>query len=109
MKRYNIFNGEIFPHLIGKKLREIARLEKSSFVIVTSYGSTSGRSQSKVKALSSLRAMKKEGLISGYFPGEVKTTILKENSSYYHDKIKYESIVKNDKDYGNDGVIFIFK
>lgn len=24
MKRYNIFNGEIFPHLIGKKLREIA-------------------------------------------------------------------------------------
>ena len=52
--------------------------------------------------------MKKEGIIKGFLPGEVKTKLLKENDTYYEDKSKYKDIIKNDPDWGNDGIIFIF-
>ena len=51
--------------------------------------------------------MKSEGLIKGFLPGEVKTKLLKQSDYFYEDKLKFVSELKNDPDYGNDGIIFI--
>lgn len=108
MKTYKDFHGDIPKTEIGKRLREILKIEKKSFKILTGYGSTTGKSTSKQAALSSLSRMKKEGLIIGYIPGEVKHQLLTETSSFYQMKQQFETILKTDSDYGNDGIIFIF-
>lgn len=108
MKVYPIFHGELLPSEVGKKLREIVKTEKSSFKIMTGYGSTTGISKSKQIALTTLKNLQKEGLIAGYFPGEVKNQVLNSTSQYYLSKLKYESSIKRDSDYGNDGIIYIF-
>lgn len=108
MKTYKEFHGDIQISEIGKELRRIVSVEKKAFKIMTGYGSTSGASQSKVSALKSLKNMKKEGLIKGYLPGEVKNILLNENSPYYETKLTYESQIKSDVDFGNEGVIFVF-
>lgn len=108
MKIYNDFYGETPIKQIGKKLREIVKKEKKSFKVLTGYGSTSGISQSKNAVIKSLSKMKREGIINGFFPGEVKHMLLTTTSPYYESKLKYEKEVKNDSDYGNDGVVFIF-
>lgn len=107
MKVYNEFHGEIFINNIGKRLREIARIEKS-FKIMTGYGSSSGESKSKNAAIKSLSKMKNEKLIKGFFPGEVKNQLLDSSSKYYEDKQNFSHLVRDDNDYGNDGIIFIF-
>lgn len=108
MKKYDEFHGEIPITVIGKRLREIVKLEKTSFKILTGYGSISNGSKSKQAAIKSLTKMKKEGLIKGFFPGEVKTKLLKENDYFYEDKLKFGNDLKNDPDFGNDGILFIF-
>ena len=108
MKTYSQFHGEFLISEIGKELRKIVKIEKVSFKILTGYGSTSGSSRSKIAVLKSLGKMKKEGLIKAYLPGEIKDQILLDNSPYYNDKLKYESILRSDKDFGNDGIIFVF-
>lgn len=108
MKTYEEFHGNIDIKEIGKKLRELVKKEKAPFKILTGYGSTCGKSQSKQAAIKSLSKMKREQLIKGFFPGEALTQLLTEKSPYYQDKLKYQSLVKNDKDYGNEGIIFIF-
>ena len=107
MKLYTEFHGNIEIKNIGKRLREISKIEKS-FKIMTGYGSTNGVSLSKTAAIKSLNKMKKEGVIKGFFPGEVKNLLINETSNYYSDKQNFSQIVKNDPDYGNDGIIFIF-
>ncbi|MGL4949921.1 MAG: hypothetical protein ACRC5M_06035 [Anaeroplasmataceae bacterium] len=109
MKTYKQFHGNIEQSNIGKELRNINKLEKSHFKVLTGYGSTSGTSASKSSVLKSLSIMKKEGLIKGFLPGEVKHQILKETSLLFNTKLEYEHIIKKDQDYGNDGIIFIFK
>ncbi len=108
MKTYTEFHGQIPPQDIGRRLRDIVKKEKTSFKIMTGYGASSGQSNSKKAALSSLRNMKKQGLISAYLPGEVKHHLLKESSSYYPTKMLYETQIRDDKDYGNDGIIYVF-
>ena len=108
IKTYKEFHGEIPISDIGKELRKILNQEKSSFKIMTGYGSKTGKSSSKNTALKSLGKMKKEGLIKGYLPGEVKELLLSENSPYYEAKLQYEALLKSDKDFGNDGIIFVF-
>ena len=108
MKTYREFHGELKASNIGKRLREIVKQEKSSFKLLTGYGSTTGISKSKAAAIKSLMKMKKEGLIEDYFPGEIKTKLLDATSQFRNAKLKYESLVKSDPDYGNDGVIFVF-
>lgn len=108
MKTYRQFHGEILISEIGKELRDIVKREKSAFKILTGYGSSSGKSNSKHAALKSLRNMKKQGLIKGYCPGEVKNQLLSDNSPFYETKSLYESVLKNDSDFGNDGIIFVF-
>lgn len=108
MKTYRQFHGTFLLSHIGQELRNIVKNEREAFKILTGYGATSGHSQSKIRALKSLAKMKKEGMIAGYFPGEVKSILLTETSAYYHSKITYEKIVKSDSDYGNDGIIFVF-
>ena len=108
MKVYKDFHGETLITDIGKRLREIVKEEKNDFKIMTGYGSTCGRSKSKSASLKSLAKMKKEGLIKDYIPGDALSSILTTNSPYYETKQKYHSLIKNDPDYGNDGIIFIF-
>lgn len=108
MKTYTEFHGEIPIKDIGKRLREIVRTTKTSFKILTGYGSTGATSKSKFAAITSLTKMKKEGLIKAFLPGEVLTKILMSNDPYYTDKQKYQNVIKNDSDYGNEGIIFIF-
>ena len=108
MKTFREFHGETPITWIGKRLREIVRAEKKSFKILTGYGSTSNSSKSKQAAIKSLSKMKSEGLIKGFLPGEVKTILLTEKDYFYEDKLKFGSELKNDPDYGNDGIIFIF-
>ena len=108
MKTYKQFHGEVLITDIGKELRSIANIEKTSFKILTGYGSSTGQSQSKHAALKSLRNMKKKGLIKGYLPGEVKHQLLAETSPFYEAKEMYANIIKSDSDYGNDGIIFVF-
>lgn len=108
MKIYREFHGEIPITYIGKRLREIVKTEKRSFKILTGYGSTSNISKSKHAAIKSLTNMKKEGLIKGFLPGEVKTKLLSSKDYFYEDKVKFQNAIRNDPDYGNDGIIFIF-
>ena len=108
MKTYNEFHGEIPISDIGKYLREIVKKEKTSFKILTGYGSTSNISKSKQAAIKSLTKMKNEGLIKAFLPGDVLTKLLTEKDNYYYDKMKYKDLIKSDPDYGNDGIIFIF-
>lgn len=108
MKTYKQFHGDIQITEIGKELRRIATIEKSNFKILTGYGSTTGASQSKHAALRSLSKMKKQGIIKGYLPGEVKHLLLPDSSPYYHTKLDYESILKSDSDFRNEGIIFVF-
>lgn len=108
MKTYKEFHGDINISDIGKELRKIVSTEKKSFKIMTGYGSTTGNSISKGSALKSLKNMKKEGLIKGYLPGEVKYILLNDNSPYYETKLTYESQIKSDVDFGNEGIIFVF-
>lgn len=107
MNIYN-FHGEIEISNIGKELRKIIFSEKLAFKILTGYGSTCMISKSKNAALKSLMALKKQSLIKGFFPGDVRHTVLDQSSPYYEDKIKYSNIVKKDEDYGNPGIIFVF-
>lgn len=107
MKTYREFHGEIPISDIGKRLREIAKRDNTSFKILTGYGSTSQVSKSKQAAIKSLNKMKKEGLIKGYLPGEIKYKILTQKDCYYEDKITFQDLIKNDPDYGNDGIIFV--
>ena len=108
MNIYKEFHGEIEISSIGKRLREIVKQEKKSFKILTGYGSTSKKSKSKEAALKSLSKMKKENLIKGFLPGEVKYKLLSKNDNFYEDKMNYADTIKNDPDYGNDGIIFVF-
>lgn len=108
MKTYQQFHGQIPISEIGKELRQILNQEKHAFKILTGYGSTGGRSQSKQAALKSLRNMRKSGLIKGYLPGEVKNQLLLDNSPYYETKLNYEKTLKSDPDFGNEGIIFVF-
>ena len=108
MKTYKEFHGELLITDIGKRLREIVKQEKTSFQILTGYGSTSNSSKSKQAAIKSLRKMRSEGLIKGFLPGEIKSKFLKQGDYFYEDKLKFVSELKNDSDYGNDGIIFIF-
>jgi len=107
MKIYREFHGNIEVKNVGKRLREICKTEKM-FKIMTGYGSVSGSSKCKNAALKSLSKMKIEGVVKGYFPGEIKNMLLDSNSIYYEDKLIFNNIVKNDPDYGNDGIIFVF-
>ena len=107
MKIYREFHGETPINDIGKRLREIAKSEKKSFKILTGYGSTSMISKSKCASIKSLSKMKREGLIKGFLPGDVKTKLLTEKDYFYDDKLKYGNALKNDSDYGNDGIIFV--
>lgn len=108
MKTYTEFHGNILISNIGKELRNIAKKEKTAFKVLTGYGSTTGYSKSRSAVLKSLASMKKEGIIKGYFPGEIKLQLLTDKSPYYDSKVNYESIVKSDFDYGNEGIIFVF-
>ena len=108
MKTYKEFHGDLSIKDIGKRLREIVRIETKSFKILTGYGSTSNGSKSKQAAIKSLTKMKSEGLIKGFFPGEVKNKLLKQNDLFYEDKLKFGNDFKNDPDYGNDGIVFVF-
>ncbi len=108
MKIYKQFHGEILISEIGKELRRIVNIEKKPFKIMTGYGSESGKSNSKQAALTSLIKMKKAGIIRGYFPGGIKDQVLDSSSPYYEFKLDFGNSVKNDSDYGNEGIIFIF-
>ncbi|MBN2504998.1 MAG: hypothetical protein JXB20_06630 [Bacilli bacterium] len=108
MKTFTQFHGTTFIQDIGKELRSIVRNEKNSFKIMTGYGSSTGTSKSKTAALRSLAKMQSEGLIKGYFPGEVKNMLLSSDNPFHEAKMTYGQTVKNDPDYGNDGIIFIF-
>ena len=112
MKTYKEFHGQIQLSDIGKQLRVIAKSEKSSFKVMTGYGSESGSSKSKEAVLKSLSNMVKEGMIKGYLPGEVKDHLITPTSKlsrYLEDKLKFESLIKKDLDYGNTGIVFVFK
>ena len=108
MKTYKQFHGEIEINQIGKELRTIIKTEHNNFKILTGYGSTSGKSLSKQAVIKSLSKLKKEGLIKGFLPGEVKYQLINSNSYLYEDKMKYSDIIKNDSDFGNEGIIFVF-
>ena len=108
MKTYTEFHGETKITDIGKRLREIVKIERYSFKILTGYGSTSLISKSKLSAIKSLTKMKKEGLIKGFLPGDIKHKLLTADDFFYGDKLKYQDKIKNDTDFGNDGIIFVF-
>lgn len=108
MKIYKDFHGEIPINQIGKRLREITKIERGPFKVLTGYGASKGKSESKNAVLKSLRKMKQEKLIDDYFPGEILSQLLNETSTWYKAKIKYFEMLKKDSDFGNDGVIFLF-
>ena len=108
MTTYTEFHGEIPISDIGKRLREIVRTTHTSFKILTGYGSTGTSSKSKQAAIKSLTKMKKDGIIKAFLPGEVLTKLLTDKDYYYADKVKYQNVIKGDKDIGNDGIIFVF-
>jgi hypothetical protein len=96
----------------SKSSIEFFKSEKSSFKVMTGYGSESGSSKSKEAVLKSLSNMVKEGMIKGYLPGEVKDHLITPTSKlsrYLEDKLKFESLIKKDLDYGNPGIVFVFK
>ena len=108
MKTYEQFHGFLEAKEVGKELRKIVKEEKDDFKILTGYGSTCGLSKSKVAALKSLKKMKSEGLIKAYLPGEIKYKLIDCNSQYYFDKLKYVKVIKDDKDFGNEGIVYVF-
>lgn len=108
MRTYKEFHGDLPISDIGKELRRILKMEVHHFKVLTGYGSTTGSSKSKTMVLKSLSKLKKDALIQGYFPGEVKNEPLTSQSPYCEAKMQYGSLVKNDPDYGNDGIIFVF-
>ena len=109
MKTYD-FHGSIEPTEIGKEIRRICREEKESFKLLTGYGSTSGTSKSKNAAMKSLGKLKREGIVKDYFSGDVLSTLQTNIDSYeFIVKNKYIQKLKNDKDFGNDGIIFVYK
>ena len=55
-----------------------------------------------------LTKMKKDGIIKAFLPGEVLTKLLTDKDYFYIDKLKYQNVIKGDKDIGNDGIIFVF-
>ena len=108
MRTYD-FHGSIEIAEIGKEIRRICKLESSSFKLLTGYGSVSGVSKSKNAAMKSLAKIKKEGLVKDYFSGDALSKLqTNENSYEYHIKNTYGQRLKNDKDFGNDGIIFVF-
>ncbi len=108
MKTYKQFHGEIEINQIGKELRNIVRTEKDNFKVLTGYGSTSGKSLSKQAVIKTLTKLKKEGLIKGFLPGDIKYQLVNSNSYLYEDKMKYCDIIKHDSDFGNEGIIYVF-
>lgn len=106
MHLYKEFHGEMPIKEIGQMLRNIVR-KGENFKILTGYGSQSSISKSKNQAIKCLINMKKEGLIKGFLPGGLKQ-LLSTTSPYFSDKIKYASLIKNDVDYDNEGIIFVF-
>lgn len=108
MKTYKQFHGEIEINQIGKELRNIVRVEKDNFKVLTGYDSTSGKSLSKQAVIKTLTKLKKEGLIKGFLPGDIKYQLVNSNSYLYEDKMKYCDSIKNDNDFGNEGIIFVF-
>ena len=90
MKVYEEFHGNMVISKIDSQLRQLVKREKKSFKILTGYGSTGGFSNSKSTALKSLAKLLNEGLIKGYFPGEVKNNLLNLKSPYYDSKLKFE-------------------
>lgn len=107
MKTYDQFHGEVDITDIGKELRIIIS-KGENFKILTGYGSTSYTCKSKTAALKSLANLKKSGAIKGFFPGEIGYKLLTDKDPFYQDKQQYGPLVKNDRDYGNDGIIFVF-
>ena len=108
MNTYNEFHGNIQASDIGKRLREIAKKE-TAFKIMTGYGSSSGKCQSKKAALNSLKKMRQEGLITAYIPGEKVTELIANSNDPYRDvKERYKDILRTDRDSGNDGIVFVF-
>ena len=106
MKIYDEFHGETQINAIGKRLREIVKIEKRSFKVVTGHGSSTGVSRSKSAALRSLGKMKKEGLVKGFFPGD--SVNISKKDQYYQDRQTFSGLVNGDKDYFNPGIIFVF-
>ncbi|MDR1793885.1 MAG: hypothetical protein LBR25_00605 [Erysipelotrichaceae bacterium] len=105
---YRQFHGQLLISDIGKELRRIAKIERGTFKILTGYGASTGVSQSKQAALKSLANMKREGLIAGYLPGDIRNQALSISSPFYDTKSKYWPQIKTDPDYGNRGIIFVF-
>lgn len=108
MKLYEQFHGETAITNIGKEIRDILKDEQRDFKILTGYGSISNICLSKQAAIKSLTKLKKEGRIKGFLPGEIKYQVIDNKSPYFEDKSKYVNRIKSDKDYGNEGVIFVF-
>lgn len=108
MKTYD-FHGTMEILEIGKEIRSICKIEKNSFKLLTGYGSSSGISKSKNAANKSLSKLRKEKLIKDFFAGDVLTKPQTNQDSYeYYIKQEYGQRLKGDKDFGNDGVIFVF-
>ncbi|MCF0150395.1 MAG: hypothetical protein HUJ80_03185 [Firmicutes bacterium] len=109
MKMHDL-HGTVEQDQIGKKLREYASSGESEFKILTGYGSTSGKCQSKATALRVLGKMKREGLIKAYLPAEKCKAVLWTTDSFYETKQQYQKRLASDRDaqIGNDGVIFVF-
>jgi hypothetical protein len=109
MKTYD-FHGSIDLSNIGKEIRQLLKIESKSFKLLTGYGSSSGVSKSKLKALTSLSKLRQEGLIKDYFSGDVLSRLQTNPESYeYQVKMLYAERLKQDKDFGNDGIIFVFR
>jgi hypothetical protein len=109
MKIYD-FHGSIDTTDIGKEIRKICREERISFKLLTGYGSSGGFSKSKNAAMRSLGKLKREGVVRDYFSGDVLERLHTNINSYeYKVKNKYIEKLKNDNDFGNDGIIFVFK
>lgn len=108
MKTYDI-HGTIEISEIGKEIRRICKIEKTSFKLLTGYGASSGISKSKIAAKKSLAKLKKEKIVKDYFSGDVLASLQTNEDSYeYYIKTEYSQRLKNDKDFGNDGKIFVF-
>lgn len=108
MKTYN-FHGTIELSEIGREIRNICAKEKNAFKLLTGYGSSTGTSKSKTAALKSLSKMRKEGIIKDYFGGEVLTKLQTVSNTYeYEVKSRYAQTLKTDRDFGNDGIIFVY-
>ena len=107
MNIYKQFHGDIPTDRIGQELRRINKTEKGIYKILTGFGSTTGICKSKESAIKALRKMKKEKMIKGFIPADKLTQLLQGRDEFFDLKVEYDKILKRDKDYGNDGVIYI--